>query len=101
MQYLQDYHETFQRPLWVTEWACQNFNGSNAQCSMDDVVLFLNQTQMLMDNLDFLERYAWFGAMTDTYGINQVCPSSQTKQSPAFETADRCGVDIIGQRVDG
>lgn len=21
--YLEDFHETFQRPLWVTEWACQ------------------------------------------------------------------------------
>ena len=21
--YLQDFHDTFQRPIWVTEWACQ------------------------------------------------------------------------------
>jgi len=21
--YLQDFHSTFQRPIWVTEWACQ------------------------------------------------------------------------------
>ena len=23
MEYLEDYHDTFQRPVWVTEWACQ------------------------------------------------------------------------------
>ena len=23
MEYLQDFHTTFQRPIWVTEWACQ------------------------------------------------------------------------------
>ena len=23
MEYLTDYHNTFQRPVWVTEWACQ------------------------------------------------------------------------------
>lgn len=23
IQYLQDFHDTFQRPIWVTEWACQ------------------------------------------------------------------------------
>jgi hypothetical protein len=25
-EYLTDFHDTFQRPIWVTEWACQNFN---------------------------------------------------------------------------
>lgn len=23
IQYLEDFHNTFQRPIWVTEWACQ------------------------------------------------------------------------------
>ncbi|KAF9467395.1 glycosyl hydrolase catalytic core-domain-containing protein [Collybia nuda] len=70
-EYLTDYHQTFQRPLWVTEWACQNFNDLQAQCSKDDVVLFLNETQIFMDNSDFVERYAWFGAMRDMSGVNQ------------------------------
>lgn len=72
MDYLRDYHETFQRPLWITEWACQNFNDLKAQCSQDDVVLFLNVTQTFMDNSDFVERYSWFGAMKDMSGVNQV-----------------------------
>lgn len=28
MEYLEDYHNTFQKPIWVTEWACQVSLGS-------------------------------------------------------------------------
>jgi len=69
--YLEDFHNTFQRPLWVTEWACQNYNDANEQCSSDDIVLFLNATQSYMDSSDFVERYAWFGAMENLQGVNQ------------------------------
>ncbi|KAJ4483820.1 glycosyl hydrolase catalytic core-domain-containing protein [Lentinula aciculospora] len=69
-EYLEDFHNTFQRPLWVTEWACQNYNGGS-QCSYDDVVLFLNATQSYMDSSDFVERYSYFGAMQDLQGVNE------------------------------
>ncbi|KAL4241257.1 hypothetical protein ABKN59_000250 [Abortiporus biennis] len=39
------------RPLWVTEWACQNYNQ--------------------VDQQYWVERYAWFGAMEDMQGVNQ------------------------------
>lgn len=82
MDYLKDYHETFQRPLWVTEWACQNFNDVKAQCSQDDVILFLNVTQTFMDNSDFVERYSWFGAMKDMSGVNSVSCSENKESIP-------------------
>lgn len=25
IQHINEYHNAFQRPIWVTEWACQNF----------------------------------------------------------------------------
>ncbi|CCO34315.1 putative serine-rich protein C13G6,10c [Rhizoctonia solani AG-1 IB] len=60
--YLEDFHSTFQRPIWVTEYSCQNFvNG--AQCTYDEIVEFLNTTQTFMDQTPWVERYAWFGAM--------------------------------------
>ena len=71
-RYLEHFHDTFRRPIWVTEWACQNFNDFNAQCSREDVVRFLNQTQTFMDNTPWVERYAWFGALTNLQGVNQV-----------------------------
>ncbi|KIK69077.1 glycoside hydrolase family 128 protein [Collybiopsis luxurians FD-317 M1] len=70
MEYLEDFHDTFQRPLWITEWACQNYNGGS-QCSYNDVVLFLNATQSFMDSSDFVERYSYFGAMENLQGVNQ------------------------------
>ncbi|KAF9073614.1 glycosyl hydrolase catalytic core-domain-containing protein [Rhodocollybia butyracea] len=69
IEYLEDFHNTFQRPLWVTEWACQNYNGG-PQCSYDDTVLFLNTTQSYMDSSDFVERYSYFGAMQNLQGVN-------------------------------
>ncbi|KAJ6466892.1 glycoside hydrolase [Mycena sanguinolenta] len=68
-EYLTDFHNTFQRPIWVTEWACQNFNGG-PQCTAPEVAEFLNQTQAFMDAQDWVERYAWFGALRDLQGVN-------------------------------
>jgi hypothetical protein len=70
--YLEHFHDTFQKPIWVTEWACQNNNDLNAQCTREDVVRFLNQTQTYMDKTPWVERYAWFGALRDLQGVNQV-----------------------------
>jgi len=68
--YVETFYSTFQRPLWITEWACQNNNNVNAQCSDDDIAEFMRQTQGFMDQSSFVERYAWFGAMENLYGVN-------------------------------
>jgi len=68
-EYLTDFHNTFQRPIWVTEWACQNFN-NGPQCTLPEVAEFLNQTQAFMDAQDWVERYAWFGVMRNLQGVN-------------------------------
>ncbi|QRV75529.1 glycoside hydrolase family 128 protein [Ceratobasidium sp. AG-Ba] len=68
--YIEDFHNTFQRPIWVTEWSCLNFIGG-AQCTYDETVQFLNVTQSYMDQAPWVERYAWFGAMANLpAGIN-------------------------------
>ncbi|EMD41160.1 hypothetical protein CERSUDRAFT_131750 [Gelatoporia subvermispora B] len=71
MEYLEAFHETFQRDIWVTEWACQNFNQAAEQCSAQDIVNFMNATQEFMDQTPWVERYAWFGAMENLQGVNQ------------------------------
>jgi len=71
IQYLQDFHNTFQRPIWVTEWACQNYVNVSKQCSQQDVVNFMNVTQSFMDGAEWVERYSWFGAMKDMQGVNE------------------------------
>ncbi|KAJ7072034.1 glycosyl hydrolase catalytic core-domain-containing protein [Mycena amicta] len=69
IDYLTDFHDTFQLPIWVTEWACQNFN-NGPQCTAADVSLLLNQTQSFMDAQDWVERYAWYGALRNLGGVN-------------------------------
>lgn len=72
IEYVKDFHQTFKLPLWITEWACQNFFDLNAQCSQDDINLFLNVTQTFMDKSPFVERYSWFGAMKYMSDVNMV-----------------------------
>lgn len=85
--HLWDYHYTFSNltssgNLWVTEWACHNFV-SNQQCSQSDVNSFMNQTQNFMDETEWVERYAWFGAMRNLQGVNPV--SKHFKHLVPFE----------------
>ncbi|KAG8950184.1 hypothetical protein FRC00_007820 [Tulasnella sp. 408] len=71
INHVTDYHNAFQRPIWVTEWACQNFGDPKlGQCSDDDVSDFLETTQSWMEKTDFVERYAWLGATINVQGVN-------------------------------
>lgn len=63
--YITDFWTTFQKPIWVTEWACQDFTPKNKQCTQDEVWAYMNKTQTFMDSAPWLERYAWFGALVD------------------------------------
>ncbi|KDQ55080.1 glycoside hydrolase family 128 protein [Jaapia argillacea MUCL 33604] len=83
IEYIQEFHNTFQKPIWVTEWDCQN-NNTPQQCSLQDIMSFMNITQSFMDNTDWVERYAWFGAMENLQGVN---PSNALMDSSGKITA--------------
>ena len=51
---------------------CQNFSDADEQCSLQDIVNLMNATQQYMDTIPWVERYAWFGAMVNLQGVNQV-----------------------------
>ncbi|KAJ7882232.1 glycoside hydrolase [Mycena olivaceomarginata] len=71
-EFLVNYHEVFKLNIWVTEWACQNMQGPQNQCSMSDVTEFMQETQEFMNQMEWVERYAWYGAKTaaDMHGVN-------------------------------
>jgi len=52
------------KPIWVTEWACQDYSGNNQQCDQGAINAFLSTTQNWLENQSYVERYAWFGALT-------------------------------------
>lgn len=62
-RYLRDVHEEFKKPLWVTEYACVRMDGEKT--TPGEVEGFMMESIVLLDGLDFVERYAWFGAMDD------------------------------------
>jgi len=60
--YVENYHSsTGYRTIWVTEFACQNFNGG-AQCSHDDIWAFVTEATRWMDSTEWIGGYAPFGA---------------------------------------
>ncbi|WFD24409.1 hypothetical protein MEQU1_003109 [Malassezia equina] len=68
-EYVRDWHDTFNKPIWVTEYACHNFNGG-AQCSDVDTFVFQKAMSTWFDQQDFVEAYAPFGVMQQMQGIN-------------------------------
>jgi hypothetical protein len=57
----------------------QNFNDASKQCSQADIVQFMRDTQAFMDGADYVERYAWFGAMENLQGVNPVRTPSRPR----------------------
>lgn len=70
IEYLQKVYDTFQLPVYLTEYACQDYSGGS-QCSESQVWEMMQQTTSWMDQQDWMHGYAWFGAMTEMQGVNQ------------------------------
>jgi hypothetical protein len=69
IQYIEDWHNTYNLPVYPTEFACQNFNGG-AQCSEDQVHNFMSTITAYMDSADWVPAYFAFGIMKDMQGVN-------------------------------
>ncbi|KAG8875418.1 hypothetical protein FRB97_005089 [Tulasnella sp. 331] len=61
------FYNAVRKPIWVTEWACQNYSGTDHghQCSAAEVAEFLRETQGWMDSTPWIVRYAYYGAFQD------------------------------------
>jgi len=52
-QYVQNFHNEFKHPIWVTEWASTNSNPTVA-------LQFLKDTTAFLDKTSYVQRYSWF-----------------------------------------
>ncbi|MCO5573885.1 hypothetical protein L7F22_027660 [Adiantum nelumboides] len=68
--YVQNWIDTFDKDVWITEMACTNFNG-NDQPSASDVKSFMTETKQWMDSNDRVMGYAWFAALQSMQGVTQ------------------------------
>lgn len=62
--YVAEAHKIFGLPVWVTEFACTRWDPSNP-CNDEEVCSFMSEALRFLDDTEYVERYAWFGAMSD------------------------------------
>jgi hypothetical protein len=69
INYVTNWYNTFGLPIWVTEFACQNYNGG-PQCTQDQVNNFMSTVTSWMNSTPWVEAYFAFGVMLDMQGVN-------------------------------
>lgn len=59
--FLREVHRAYDRPVWVTEWALVDWSNPG-RFTADQLADFAHEATLMMDDLKFVERHAWFGA---------------------------------------
>ncbi|KAF9076373.1 glycosyl hydrolase catalytic core-domain-containing protein [Rhodocollybia butyracea] len=80
--YITLWHNTFNLPIWVTEFAYQDFNG-NDQGDLPTIQNFMGTVTSWMDQQDYVEAYCWFGAMLNLQGVNPLNSLMNPDGSPS------------------
>jgi hypothetical protein len=57
--YLEAVHQTYDLPIWVTEWALVDWNNPD-RFSLAQTAAFAEQALYMLDDLAYVERHAWF-----------------------------------------
>ena len=66
--FLERTHAAYERPIWVTEWALVDWR-DHGRFSADETARFLRDGALMMDDLPFVERHAWFGLYDGLDGL--------------------------------
>jgi hypothetical protein len=82
VQYIENWHNTFNLPIWLTEFAWQDFNG-NDQGDMQTIQAFMGNATGWMDSQDYVQKYCWFGAMLDMQNVNPLNSLMNPDGSPS------------------
>ncbi len=65
---LKEIHEMYDRLIWITEFAPADWSAKTPQQnrhSPEEVLAFMKEVLPMLDDLDFVERYAWFSGRLD------------------------------------
>lgn len=81
-QFIEDMHKTFNKPLWLNEFACTTFGGKVP--SEQDVEKFEREALKFLDGQAFVEKYAWFGAATNNASLGGVAPVNKLANNGAL-----------------
>jgi len=61
-QYLQGYWERYHLPIWLTEFSGADFDYHTRKTTVQDNAAFAAAAGVMLEQLPFVERYAWFGS---------------------------------------
>lgn len=67
--FLQTVHDTYHKPVWVTEWAPADWSNLGSY-SEDQMADYLYRASKMMDGLDFVEKQSWFSAYEGADGLH-------------------------------
>ncbi|MGI9505985.1 MAG: glycosyl hydrolase [Geminicoccaceae bacterium] len=100
-RYLERVHRAYQRPIWVTEWALvdpETWKDGLARYSLDDTACFFRAGTAMLDDLNFVERHAWFAAFDggDGWHLNSHAIAADGSLTPV----GRAFVDAMGAAPD-
>ncbi|KAL4076021.1 glycoside hydrolase family 128 protein [Scleroderma yunnanense] len=70
IDYATTLYNTYNLPIWITEFADQNFSGTGGQASMDEIWAFAGTMTNFINNTPWLEVAFPFGVMSDLQGVN-------------------------------
>lgn len=88
ISYLENIYSLFGKPIWLTEFACENFSGTGSQCTSDQVYQFMYTALLFLNHTPWIQRHSWFGALRDMSGVNTLdCLwATQTVGDPALSS---------------
>lgn len=75
-KYVENWYNTFKKPVWITEFACQNFNGG-AQCSKSEADQMMKEMSDWFMKQDYVVGFSPFGVMQNLQGVSEVNRLSQ------------------------
>ncbi|WVR00018.1 hypothetical protein IAU59_007160 [Kwoniella sp. CBS 9459] len=111
IEHVQYYHNTYNLPVWVTEYAPQNFsvynpstNSYDSQATYVEVQRFMDITTAWMRSVDWVERWFWFGAMYEMQGVSDLdCLFDMRGKDARTGALSELGVQYAGSNgsVDG
>ncbi|KAL5527278.1 hypothetical protein ACEPAG_6069 [Sanghuangporus baumii] len=86
IDYVEKWHNQFNMPVWITEFACQNFNTANEnngqQCSESQVWEFYKTIANYAESTDYVVSWSPFGFMKNMQGVNDLDRLMQDDGSP-------------------
>jgi CheY-like chemotaxis protein len=66
--YLEATYRRYRKPIWLTEYALMSFSGGRKYPTADQQTAFVRASTSMLEDLPYVERYAWFALPSERAG---------------------------------